>query len=222
MNLKAVIFDLDGTLIDSMGIWKDIDGIFLNKRNITVPDDLFNDLNSGNSFREVAIYFKERFELKESVDEIMREWNETVLDFYTDKIPLREGAYELIQLLARNNIKLAIGTSNSRQLTEAVLESTKVRKFFDSIQCGCELTKGKPNPDIYLEVLKDLSVNPTESFVIEDSLPGVLAAKNAEIPTIAIHDVHSVSHYHEILSTADYYFRDHWQILDLFKSIIFT
>ncbi|MDD3052410.1 MAG: HAD hydrolase-like protein, partial [Candidatus Cloacimonetes bacterium] len=76
MKLEAVIFDLDGTLIDSMGIWSDVDKEFLKKRSITVPPDLFTDLPGGNSFQEVADYFKKKFLLSESIEEIMQEWTE--------------------------------------------------------------------------------------------------------------------------------------------------
>ena len=76
MKYKAVIFDLDGTLIDSMGIWIQVDKEYLEKRNIPVPSDLFEDVPEGNSFNEICQYFKDKFKLPDTIEEIGAEWTE--------------------------------------------------------------------------------------------------------------------------------------------------
>ena len=151
MKYKAVIFDLDGTLIDSMGIWLQVDKEYLEKRNIPVPDDLFEDVPEGNSFNEICLYFKDKFQLPDSIEEIGNEWIEMVAEHYKTNIKLNDGAEELIKYLYDQNVKIAIGTSNTKYLAETVLKANGVLQYFDSIVAGCEEIKGKPYPDIFLK-----------------------------------------------------------------------
>ena len=116
MKYKAVIFDLDGTLIDSMGIWIQIDKEYLEIRNIPVPADLFKDVKTGNSFKEICQYFKDKFNLSDSIEEIGTEWTSMVEEHYKTDVKLKSGAKELINYLSMNNVKMAIGTSNTKYL----------------------------------------------------------------------------------------------------------
>ena len=125
--LKAVIFDLDGTLIDSMGIWVKVDVEYLTRRNIPVTPDLFKDVPAGNSFQELAHYVKTRFDLPDTIEEICHEWTEMVLGHYENDIKLKDGVVELLKFLKAEGIEMAIGTSNSELLTESVLRNNKIR-----------------------------------------------------------------------------------------------
>src|SRR5690554_2813400 len=107
--IKAVIFDLDGTLIDSMGIWDKVDVDFLKKRNIEVPEDLFVDTESGNSINDLAILFKDKFKLAESLDEIKLEWQSMVEDYYRYELKIKPNVIDVLNFLREKNIKLAIG-----------------------------------------------------------------------------------------------------------------
>jgi HAD superfamily hydrolase (TIGR01509 family) len=217
MNLQAVIFDLDGSLIDSMGIWNDVDRDFLRKRGIEPPPDLFDDVVGGNSFVEIAVHFKEKFSLSESIEEIMNEWTEMVDEKYANSVPLKPFAYETLQFLHNHKIKMAIGTSNSLPLTQKALKANNVLHFFDAIVHGNEKTKGKPFPDIFLEAARQLDVTPENCLVIEDVLVGVQAARNANMKVIAIEDHHSYRDKDKIEQLADFYTRDYTEILQLLK-----
>jgi len=189
-NIKAIIFDLDGTLIDSMHVWDQVDIDFLKKRGKEVPKDLFSDLPSGDGLLPMAFYFKKKFNLPEETDEIIAEWNSMVLDFYSS-LSLIEGADQLLNKLLNKKFKLGIGTSNSEVLTEAVLKYNHIKDNFHSIVTGCKITRGKPFPDIYLTVAEELNIAPNNCLVLEDTLHGVEAAKNAGMRVIAIYNDYS-------------------------------
>ncbi|QIB26364.1 HAD family hydrolase [Caloranaerobacter azorensis] len=210
-RVKAVIFDLDGTIVDSMWIWEQIDIDFLAKRGIKLPNDLQKAIE-GMSFTETAIYFKNRFNLKESIEEIKEEWNAMAYDFYKNRVPLKKGVNEFIKYLKQKNIKLGIGTSNSRELAIEVLKTHNILHYFDTIRTSCEVEKGKPYPDVFLKVAEDLKVSPENCLVFEDTYAGVLAAKRAGMKVFAVADEFSFPYKDEICSLADKYIENFREI----------
>ena len=218
MKYKAVIFDLDGTLIDSMGIWIRVDKEYLEIRNIPVPDDLFKDVKTGNSFNEICQYFKDKFNLPDTIEEIGAEWTKMVAQHYKTDIILKPGARELIDFLSMNNVKMAIGTSNTKYLSETVLKANGVLHHFDSIVAGCEEIKGKPFPDIFLKAAAKLKIDPAECLVIEDTLHGIRAAKNGGMDAFAIFDDNETHDIESLKKEADFYAESFEKILEKLKS----
>lgn len=207
-KIKGVIFDLDGTLIDSMGVWLAVDKEFLTKRGIPVPENLFEDIEGGNSFVEVAEYFKQKFGLTESLEEIMDEWTEMVFEHYANSVKIKPFVLEFLKLLKKDNIRIGIGTSNSKMLAETVLEANKVYDYFDAIVDGYSKVRGKPYPDIFLKVAGLLSIPNDECLVVEDVLVGVQAAKNAGMKVFAIRDEHNKREWNSIKNIADFAAQD--------------
>lgn len=205
---KAVIFDLDGTLLDSMWMWHAIDIEYLGKYGIAIPDDLQKSIE-GKSFNETAVYFKERFNIPETVEQIKSNWNEMSMDMYCNRVTLKSGAREFIKKLHKNNKKLGIATSNSRQLTEAALKAKEIYHYFDAVVTGCDVEKGKPNPEIYLKTAEILGVKPSECLVFEDVPQGILAGKNAGMTTCAVDDEYSRKFIDEKKTLADYFITDY-------------
>ena len=210
-NKKAVIFDLDGTLIDSMWMWRDIDIEFLGRYGIELPVDLQSSIE-GMSFSETAMYFKERFEIPESVDWIKEEWNRMAKDIYTNKIPLKEGTKEFLQFLKNKGMKMGIATSNSIELVTIVTEKLGIREYFDEIHTSCEVKQGKPAPDIYLYVAKTLDVKPEQCLVFEDVIQGIMAGKNAGMEVCAVWDSYSEDITVQKQECADYYIHSYLDI----------
>lgn len=203
-DIKGVIFDLDGTLIDSMWVWHEIDVEFLGKRGLKLPDDLQRKIE-GMSFTETAEYFKERFGLKETVDEIKAEWDEMTFEYFDRKVILKEGVKELLEYLRSRNIKMGIGTSNTKDRTIDILKKYDLLHYFSTIRTSCEVKKGKPSPDVYLKVAVDLELAPKNCLVFEDTYAGVLAAKRAGMMVFAVSDPSSLAYKSEISELADRY-----------------
>lgn len=211
-NIEAIIFDLDGTLVDSMWIWKQIDIDFLEKRGYTLPDDLQKSIE-GMSFTETASYFIERFSLTETMESIKTEWNDMARTFYAEKIKLKENVHLVIDYAKRHGIKLGIGTSNSRELLETVLVANNLLESFDSIRTSCEVKSGKPSPDIFLKVAEDLGVEPSKCLVFEDTHAGIIAGKSAGMRVIAIYDELSEPYMKAIKEDADHYIFDYSEVM---------
>ncbi|MBI9012359.1 MAG: HAD family phosphatase [Clostridiales bacterium] len=203
-DYQAVIFDLDGTLVDSMWIWEQIDIDFLKERGYDLPEDLQKDIE-GSSFSETALYFKERFNLEEDVEAIKRIWIDMANNFYAEKIKLKKGIQELLDLFREKGIKMGIGTSNSRELAEEVLKRNGVRDYFEVLVTSCDVKKGKPEPDVFLKAAELMHMDPDDCLVFEDTHAGVLAGKAAGMDVIAIYDALSEQYMEEIKASADHY-----------------
>lgn len=215
-GIQAVIFDLDGTLIDSMWMWKQIDIDYLAKHGYPLPDDLQSSIE-GMSFSETAVYFKERFALSDPLDVIKAEWNRMAYDIYVNDVPLKDGVLEFLQYLKANGIKTGIATSNSRELLLAVLESLNITQYFDEIHTSCEVTRGKPAPDIYLLVAKCLDVSPEHCLVFEDIIPGIQAGKAAGMQVCAVNDDFSINEEEEKKAAADWFIDSFTELTEYIK-----
>jgi HAD superfamily hydrolase (TIGR01509 family) len=213
-NIDAVIFDLDGTLVDSMWMWKSIDIEYLSRFGITLPEDLQKCIE-GMSFSETAIYFKERFGIPDSLDQIKSDWNRMAWDKYLNEVPVKEGIIELLAHLKQRGIPAGIATSNSRELVELVIERHNMKEYFTSIRTSCEVAKGKPSPDIYLLVAKDLGAEPSRCLVFEDVLQGVMAGKNADMKVCAVYDKFSEPEQEEKIKLADYFIHSVKEVLEM-------
>ena len=211
-DIEAVIFDLDGTLVDSMGLWDDIDVAFLKKHNHQVPDDL-EEIIAGMSFTEVAIYFKKRFDISTPAEEIKKEWVEMARYKYIHEAMLKPGARKLLEYLKDHNIKLGIASSNSRELVDDVLKARDIGGFFDEVHTSCEVASGKPSPDIYLLTAKHLAVSPSKCLVFEDIPMGITAGKDAGMKTCAVADEFSAHQEMQKRELADYYIDSFEQVL---------
>ncbi len=202
--IEAVIFDLDGSMVDSMWLWKAIDIEYLGRFGIALPENLQMCIE-GMSFSETAAYFKERFQLPDDLNTIKAEWNRMAWDKYSYEVPVKEGVTELLQYCMVHGIKAGIATSNSRELVENVVKVHQLEQYFDCIMTGCDVAKGKPAPDIYLAVAKELGVTPENCLVFEDIVPGIQAGRAAGMKVCAVYDKYSEYQEDEKRKLADYY-----------------
>lgn len=129
-NIKAVLFDLDGTLVDSMWMWEDIDIEYLGRYGYELPPELQKDIE-GMSLSETAVYFKERFSIPESLEEIKSTWMDMARDKYTNKVPLKPGAREFLVWLRQQGIRTGIASSNGIELVETVLKAQESRNTWN-------------------------------------------------------------------------------------------
>ena len=208
-DFEAVIFDLDGSLVDSMWMWKAIDIEYLAGHGIEAPATLQKDIG-GRSFVETARYFKDRFNLSDSIEKIGDDWNRMAWDKYTNEVPLKEGVSALLDKCMQNGIKLGIASSNSTELINQVLSSHGIKDKFQSVKSGTQVVKGKPAPDIYLTVADELGAKPARCLVFEDLVDGIKAAKNAGMTVVAVSDDYSRHSDDLKRELADDYIEDYW------------
>lgn len=209
---KAVIFDLDGTLVDSMWMWKEIDVEFLGPRGFSLPPTLQKEIE-GMSFSETAVYFKETFQLPESLEEIKACWIEMAMEKYSSQVPMKPGAEAFLKYLKEQGIRTGIATSNGRALAEAVIHANGMDAYIDTITTGCEVAKGKPAPDIYLKVAEDLDTAPSACLVFEDVPMGIRAGLSAGMEVCAVKDDFSKNQEAEIKRLAHYRIGDFAEVL---------
>lgn len=211
-NIKAVIFDLDGTLADSMTVWTDIDKAFFAGRKIPVPDTLQKDIE-GMSFTETAAYFVKTFSLPESVEELKEIWRDQAMEQYRDHVKLKPGVLEFLSYLKEHRIRTGIATSNSRELLNAFLEGRRLFPYIDAAVTSCDVSAGKPAPDVYLKTAALLETSPEECLVFEDVPMGILAGKNADMKVCAVEDNYSIDQTEKKRELADYYIHDYFDVL---------
>ena len=210
-NKKAVIFDLDGTLVDSMWMWKAIDIEYLGRFGFGLPPSLQKDIE-GMSFSETAVYFKETFQIPDTLEEIKATWNRMAYDKYTKEVPIKKGVQEFLDYCKENGILLGIATSNSRELVDATLKALNIKEYFACVMTACEVAKGKPAPDIYLAVAEKLQAEPSRCLVFEDIEMGIMAGKNAGMEVCAVEDEFSMNQIEAKKKLADYYIKDYFDI----------
>lgn len=210
---KAVIFDLDGTLIDSMWMWKAIDIEYLGRFGYDCPEDL-QKVIEGMSFTETAVYFKERFRIPDSIDEIKADWVRMSIDKYRNEVPLKDGARAFLEYAKQAGMVMGIATSNGREMVDAVLHSLEIAPFFSNITTGCDVAMGKPAPDVYLEAARRLGVEPGDCLVFEDVPAGILAGKAAGMTVIAVEDEFSRKMRGEKEALADGWIENYRELLE--------
>lgn len=207
-DIDAVIFDMDGSLVDSMWMWRAIDIEYLGSFGIPLPEDLQSRIE-GMSFVETARYFKENFPIPDTLEGIMETWNRMAWDKYLHEVPLKMGITEFLRSCRERGILLGIATSNSRELVENVAKVHNLRDYFTSIITGSEVKRGKPAPDIYLEVARELGTAPSRCLVFEDIVAGILAGKNAGMRVCAVEDEYSSHDRERKKKLSDYYIEDY-------------
>lgn len=205
-KIQAVIFDMDGTLIDSMWMWESIDVEYLGRYGISLPPTLQREIE-GKSFSETAAYFKERFQIPDEIDKIKSDWNQMAWEKYENEVTVKEGVFSFLKYLKKCGIKTGIATSNSVELAEMVLDKRGLTTYFDAIHTSCEVKRGKPYPDIYEFVAEKLGVQPEHCLVFEDVVHGILAGKAANMKVCAVYDDYSKEQDEEKRRLADYYIK---------------
>lgn len=204
-NIDAVIFDMDGTLIDSLYVWGQIDIEFLGSHGIDEPPADYQEAISGLSFLQVAKYTKDRFKLSESISEIMDIWNQMAEKKYAEEVSYKPYAEDFLKSCKAQGLKMGIATSNSRFLVEKLLNRLHLNEYMDVIITGDEIVNGKPAPDIYLHVADLLGVAPSKCLVFEDVPAGIEAGKRAGMKVCAVKDEAS-SHLDDVKrEMADFY-----------------
>ena len=204
--IKGAIFDLDGTLLDSMFIWDTIGEEYLRSLGKEPHEDL-KETFMTLTLEEAAEYYREHYGVTLSVKEIVDGINAMVEQTYRTKVTLKPGISEYLAWLKENGVRMCVATVTDRYLVEETLERLGVRHYFSEIFTCAEVGFGKDKPIIYQKALEHLGTEKSDTYVFEDLPFALNTAKTDGFPTVGIYDRHE-AHQDELKGLADYYVLD--------------
>ena len=204
--IKGAIFDLDGTLLDSMFIWDTIGEEYLRSLGKEPHEDL-KETFMTLTLEEAAEYYREHYGVTLSVKEIVDGVNAMVEQTYRTKVTLKPGIAEYLAWLKENGVRMCVATVTDRYLVEETLERLGVRHYFSEIFTCAEVGFGKDKPVIYQKALEHLGTEKSDTYVFEDMLFALNTAKTDGFPTVGVYDRHE-EHQDELKELSDYYIRD--------------
>lgn len=213
-NITTAIFDLDGTLLDSMGVWDKVDSDFFKKRGMTSPDD-YTDIICTMTIDEIAVYTKERFDLPEQPQQLIDEWISMADDEYKFNVPLKDGALEYLEKTKQNGLKMAVLTSLSQELALPALKRCGVLDFFEIIVSTSKTGVAKNTADAYLDIAQKLGEKPENCVFFDDTFPAVSMAKQVGMTVVGVFEETSPEMQENIKKQADFYIT-HWNDAPLF------
>lgn len=205
--IRGAIFDVDGTLLDSMPIWRNAGARYLESLGVT-PQAGLADVLFPMSFEEGAAYLKRQYGLKQTIEEIQAGISSVIGGFYRNEVTLKPGAADFLERLRQKGVPMVLATTGDPPLIAAALERLGVAGYFSRIFTCAELNTSKRRPDIYLAAAAYLGCRHEETAVFEDVLHAVCAAAGAGFVTVAVEDAESANHRAEIQSRAHWYMED--------------
>ena len=209
---KAVIFDFDGTIANSRYVWQKVDVDFFAKRGMEIPRDYVEAI-SVMSFYNGAVYTKEKYNIKESVEEIMSEWNSQALREYKENVVLKPFVKEYLRELKDKGYKIGLATAALHDYYIPVLEREGVLDCFDVFTDTRDAARDKIFPYIYLLCAEKLGSNSANSIVFEDVLKGVKSSVSAGFNTTAVYDNQPENQWEIIKNTANRHIMDFSELL---------
>ena len=206
-RFEGAIFDIDGTLIDSMGLWHQVDVDFFRAHNAELPEGYSTTVAQMGAWR-TAEYTIELLGLRETPEELLSIWNRMLQDEYLYRVPLKSMAKECVARLKTQGVKLAIATALLPELYEPVLKRTGLYPFFDAFLSSSEIKCEKSRPDIYLLAAERMGAAPGRCVVFEDIVAGIQGAKAAGMFTVGVYDRWSQTDQPALAAAADLYIKD--------------
>ena len=207
MDFQCAIFDLDGTLINSTGVWNKVDEDFFNRRNVIMPPE-FPQVIKTHTLMSGAVYIKDRLSLPESPEDIVKEWHDAAVYAYHNDLRIKPYVQELLKLLKNSyGYKIGLATSNTHELYDQCLINNGIYDYFDSFTQSDEVERLKGFPDIYEKSAERMGVPKEECIVFEDVYQAVKGARMGNFFTVAVEDSASVDDREEIIKIADVYIK---------------
>ena len=209
--MKAAIFDVDGTLLDSMPVWTYFARNFLRRSGVPVRDDA-DDVVRYMCLRETAEFFIEDCGVSGTVEEVMSRCNEMLEEAYFHKVQPRDGIIQLLSYLKENSIPTYIATATDRYLVEAAVKRCGIDRFFDGIITCTEAGAGKTKPDIFYKAAQYMGSDPGDTWIFEDALHAVTTAKAAGFKVCTVYDESEADHMEELAAMSDIYIENFNQL----------
>ena len=211
MKISGAIFDLDGTLLDTMPYWEDVGIGFLTDRGIHVDDIEGLKLKFKTmTLAESAEYYRRHFAVEESPEQIYAEITQRITDVYGSLAPLKNGVREVLEHLREKNIPMSIATATAHHLVDLALERLDIQDYFTYVTTCGDLNTSKREPFIFDECARRIGTPKAETVVFEDSLHSIVTAHNAGYPVIGIYDDSAKSEEQQIRPLSAQYLK-HWK-----------
>ena len=209
--MKAVIFDLDGTLVDSMWLWESLADNYLLSIGIEPPKDL-GEILKELTLKEAAFYMKERFNIESTPHEINEDMGNLLADYYANRLQLKPYVLEVLKEFKNRNIIMVIATATDEHLVEAVLNRHDIGGYFEFIQTCNNIGLSKGQPEFFQIIIDRLKLDPKEMWVFEDALYCMVSAKKAGLNIVAVEDKSSLSDLERIKKISDMYIENFSQL----------
>lgn len=203
--IKLAIFDLDGTIVDSMPYWKNAAKDYLESINIKTDENLC-EVFLSLSLPEGCKYLKDNYCSNKRVDEIANGINNIMHNHYLKDVKIKPNMIDILKYLKDNNIDMCIASSTDRYLIQECLLKQGLTEYFTYIKTSTEIGKSKQHPDIYLDCINHYNLNNDEAIIFEDLPYGIKAVKPLNIKTVGIYDETSKNHQKEMKIYSTYYF----------------
>ena len=187
--IKAIIFDMDGLMIDSERVTFECYQEILKGMNLTMDEEFYKTL-LGKPLKWIYQRFYDVYGNDFPIEDVIKDVHALMAKrFETEGVPIKTGLKSLLEYLKENNYKTIVATSSNRDRVDTILSQAQITDYFDDSICGDEVTKGKPNPEVFLKSCQKLGVNVDEAIVLEDSEAGIQASYDAGIKVICIPDM---------------------------------
>ncbi len=215
-NIKGVIFDLDGTILDSMHIWSDIGLLFLKNKGIEAPEGIEDEFVKM-SMVQAAEYYIKNIDPTATVMDIVNEVNSLVQGFYFNEVIKKDGVEDFLEFLKSQNVKMCIATATDKHLVEKALKRNGIREYFSEIFTCSSVGAGKDTPVIYNVALEHLGTPKENTFIFEDALYAIETANKAGYNIVGINDISEKADPKEVKKLCNYYINNYSEIYSFFE-----
>lgn len=197
MNIKTAIFDMDGTLVDSLMfwdyVWKEFGKKYLNNSNFR-PSDLDDKAVRTMILKDGMALIHKNYGIANSSEELFEEANVICKDFYANKVKVKSGVVEFLDYLKNKNVKMCVASASSSDMIKFALNNYGILRYFDAFFSCVEIGKGKEEPDIYLKAVDYFNADISTTYVFEDSLLAIQTATKIGLKTVGIYDKYNFGH----------------------------